>query len=116
MWRLLLARIPRRCSTNHELTQRFRLLRCGQFTTLLERIEEQSQMAPVPNGSNPSQRAKRAKRMSQNGAHRKGIQSLRGEVARLTTEQELEFAHLLLPDKPEQTQERPGRDLVGRLV
>ena len=61
-------------------------------------------MAPMPNGSNPSQRAKRAKRMSQNGAHRKGIQSLRGEVARLTTEQELEFAHLLLPDKPEQTE------------
>ena len=38
--------------------------------------------------------------MSQNGAHRKGIQSLRGEVARFTIEQELEFAHLLLPDKP----------------
>ena len=27
MWKLLLAHIPRRCSTNHELTLRFRLWR-----------------------------------------------------------------------------------------
>ena len=68
---------------------------------MLERIEEQTHTAPIAVGSNPSQRAKRAKRMSQCGAHRKGIQSLRGEVARLTAEQQLAFAHLLLPDEPE---------------
>ena len=104
MWKLLLAHIPRRCSTNHELTARFRLWSNGQFTTLLERIDEQTQTAPISFGSNPSQRAKRAKRMSQCCAHRKGIQSLRGEVARLTTEQQLIYAHLLLPDEPERTE------------
>ena len=101
MWKLLLAHVPRRCSTNHELTLRFRLWRNRQFTILLERIEEQTHTAPLVVGSNPSQRARRARRMSQCGAHRKGIQSLRGEVARLTAEQQLEYAHLLLPDEPE---------------
>ena len=38
MWKLLLAHVPRRCSTSHELTLRFRLWRNGQFTILLERI------------------------------------------------------------------------------
>ena len=39
--------------------------------------------------------------MSQNGAHRKAVMSLRGEVSHLTEAQELEFAQLLLPGKPE---------------
>ena len=38
--------------------------------------------------------------MSQNGAHRKAVMSLRGEVSHLTEAQELEFAQLLLPGKP----------------
>ena len=39
--------------------------------------------------------------MFQNGAHRKAVMSLRGEVFHLTEKQELEFAQLLLPGKPE---------------
>ena len=53
MWKLLLAHIPRRCSTNHELTLRFRLWRSGQFTTLLERIEEQTQLPLLPSVPTP---------------------------------------------------------------
>ena len=39
--------------------------------------------------------------MSQNGAHRKAVMSLRGEVSHLTENEELEFAQLLIPGKPE---------------
>ena len=39
--------------------------------------------------------------MSQNGAHRKAVMSLRGEVSHLTETQEFEFAQLLLPDRPD---------------
>ena len=39
--------------------------------------------------------------MFQNGAHRKAVMSLRGEVSHLTEAQELEFAQLLLPGKPD---------------
>ena len=40
MWKLLLAHIPRRCSTNHELNLRFRVWPSGQHAALLERIED----------------------------------------------------------------------------
>ena len=101
MWKLLLAHIPRRCNTNHEPIVCFRIWLNRQFKNLLERIEEQTHVAPIAVGSNPAQRARRARRMSQCGAHRKGIQSLRGQVAQLTAEQQLMYAHLLLPDEPE---------------
>ena len=95
IWKLLLAHIPRRCSTNHELTLWFRLWRSGQHAALLERIEEQTHVAQFAVGSSPAQRAKRARRMSQCGAHRKGIQSLRGQVAQLSPAQQLMYANLL---------------------
>ena len=98
MWKLLLAHVPRRCSTSHELNLRFRLWRNGQHTTLLERIEEQTQVAPFAASCSAAQRAKRARRMSQCGAHRKGIQSLRGQVAQLPPAQQMAYANLLLPD------------------
>ena len=73
MWRLLLAHIPRRCSTNHELAARFKLWRQGEYETLLERIESQVQIIPPSGGPNVMLRARRARRMSQNGAHRKAV-------------------------------------------
>ena len=101
MWRVLLAHIPRRCSTNHELATRFKLWQHGEYETLLERVESQVQTVLPSGGPNIMQRAKRVRRMSQNGAHRKAVMSLRGEVSHLTEKQELEFAQLLLPDKLE---------------
>ena len=52
--------------------------------------------------------------MSQNGAHRKAVMSLRGEVSHLTEAQELEFAQLLLPAKPEGY--RPREDLTANVT
>ena len=101
MWRLLVAHIPKRCSTNHELAERFKVWQRGDYGTLLERIESQVQTILPSDGPNVMSRARRARRMSQNGAHRKAVMSLRGEVSHLTVAQELEFAQLLLPGKPE---------------
>ena len=101
MWRLLLAHIPRRCSTNHELATRFKMWQHGEYVTLLECVESQAKTILPSGGPNIMQRAKRARRMSQNGAHRKAVMSLRGEMCHLTEKQELEFAQLLVPDKPE---------------
>ena len=114
MWRLLLAHIPRRCSTNHELAERFKLWQQGDYGALLERIEFQVQTIRPSKGPNVMHKARRARRMSQNGAHRKAVMSLRGEVSHLTEAQELEFAQLLLPAKPEGY--RPREDLTANVT
>ena len=57
MWRLLLAHIPRRCMTNHELATRFRLWQHGEYETLLERIESQVQTTLPSGGPNVTLRA-----------------------------------------------------------
>ena len=53
--------------------------------------------------------------MFQNGAHRKAVMSFRGEVSHFTEAQELEFAQLLLPAKPEdhRPRENPAAKETG---
>ena len=51
-------------------------------------------------------RAKRARRMAQCGAYRKGMQSLWQQVAQLTQAQQLLYANLLLPGAPDDLQHK----------
>ena len=48
MYKPLLAHVSRRCSTSRKLNLRFRMLRNGQHTALLERIEEQTWLPLSP--------------------------------------------------------------------
>ena len=59
------------------------------YSILLCRIKEQTRIAPLTVVCNATKRAKRVQRMAQCGAYRKGVQSLRGQMAQLTPAQQL---------------------------
>ena len=84
MSNLLLAHVPKRCSTSHELSTRFKLWRNGQYSILLCRIKEQTRVAPLAVACDATKHAKRARRMARCGAYRKGVQSLRGRAAQFS--------------------------------
>ena len=109
MHKLLLAHVPRRCSISHELSLRFKLSRNGQYAAFPDRIEERARVARLAAACNAAQMAKRARRMAQCGAYRKGVQSLRGQVAQLSPSQQLMVSNFLLhgaPGDPEPSLQR----------
>ena len=73
----------------------------AKFHALLTRVEEQVKMAPLQAACTAVGGANRARRMAQYGAYKKGVQSLQGKVVTLSETDQLRYAQLLLPDRPD---------------
>ena len=95
--KLLLAHLPKGCSTPLEMRTRLDLWRTGAFLELLRRIEgQQRPAAGRPGAGRP--RGERARAMAKSGAYRKAVQSLLTASAELTAAEQQRWASELLPD------------------
>jgi len=95
--KLLLAHLPKGCSTPVEMRQRLALWRAGSFLLLLERVEAQARDAAARPRAQKG-RGARALATAQAGAFRKATQSLVSAPANLTPEEQQRWAAELLPD------------------
>ena len=95
--KLLLAHLPKGCSTPLEMRTRLDLWRTGAFLELLRRIEGQQRPAAGRSGAGRP-RGERARAMAKSGAYRKAVQSLLTASAELTPAEQQRWASELLPD------------------
>ena len=107
--KLLLAPVPKGCSTSAELGVRFALWEAGSFADLLVRLEVQAKNTADSRrqvSSFPRPGA-RARKLAQSGAYRKAVQSFGAAAANLTAEDEQRWARELLPDTTRQSSNGP---------
>ena len=89
--KLLLAHLPKGCSTPLEMRTRLDLWRTGAFLELLRRIEGQQRPAAGRSGAGRP-RGERARAMAKSGAYRKAVQSLLTASAELTPAEQQRWA------------------------
>ena len=95
--KLLMSSPPPEIPLRAELEERLRLWHDGHLEELLLRIEEQARCASERKGIVRGTRERRARKLAQAGAIRKGVKALTSSMAQLTPLEQKHWARELLP-------------------